>query len=61
MHSAPIPSRFESLGLFTASGIWTALVAFDVVGVVWLVAGPVLTAWAWLLWALLRQRRHIRS
>jgi len=61
MPSAPIPSRLESLGLFVASGIWTALVAFDVVGVVWLVAGPVLTAWGWLVWAMLRQRRQIRS
>ena len=61
MPSVPVPSRLVSLALFLASGLWTALVAFDVVGVVWLVAGPVLTAWGWLIWAMLRQRRHIRS
>ena len=55
-----MPSRLESLGLFTASGIWTTLVALDIVGVVWLVAGPVLTAWAWLVWAMVQQRRRVR-
>jgi hypothetical protein len=60
MSSVPLPSRAESLGLFFASGIWTALVAFQIVGVVWLVAGPVLTAWAWLLWAMVQQRRRVR-
>jgi hypothetical protein len=52
-------SRAVCLFLFAASGLWTALVGIDVVGVVWLVAGPVFTASAWLIWAVLRRRGRV--
>jgi len=58
--SAPVPSRAVMLFLFTASGVWTLLVAVEAIGIVWLVAGPVLTVWSWLIWAMIRQRRHAR-
>jgi hypothetical protein len=61
MPSVPIPSRAICLFLFLASGLWTALVALDVIGVVWLVAGPVLTGWAWLLIAMFRQRGRVHD
>lgn len=57
----PVLSRAAALFLFAASGMWTALVALDLVGVVWLVAGPVLTAWGWFIWAMVRQRSHARG
>jgi hypothetical protein len=59
MPSVPVPSRAICLFLFIASGLWTALVALEVIGVVWLVAGPVLTAWAWLLVAMYREQRRV--
>jgi hypothetical protein len=59
MPSIPVPSRAVCLFLFAASAVWTALVAVDAVGVVWLVFGPVLTAWAWFIWAMVRQRGRV--
>ena len=61
MASIPVPSRVAALGLFVASGVCTMLVAVDVIGVVWLVAGPVLTAWTWLSVAMFRQRGRVHD
>jgi hypothetical protein len=55
----PELSRASALFLFAQSGAWTALVALNIVGIVWLVGGPVLTAWAWFVWAIVRQRGRV--
>lgn len=55
----PELTRASALFLFLQSGVWTALVALGLLSVVFLVVGPVFTAWGWLIWAMLRRRARV--
>jgi hypothetical protein len=55
--TVPLPSRSAIAGLTAASGLFTALVYTGVIGVGWLVIGPILSLCAWWGWAEFRRRR----